>query len=177
MRGGCWYGACAILLLVPGPAAAQQSRPSLLAIDTVASIDEAVDANGNYATGLFLDAVVSVKAGRGVEAIAWPIVQRLSNGQWMRDLWIAALRYERPGPVGIRLEGGLIPAPVGLANLAVRRPHLNPTIAAPASLFTPLPPLEIRGPRPNLLGGVYPFGGQATVSGARWDARVALIDT
>ena len=56
-------------------------------------------------------------------------------------------------------------------------PHLNPTISQPSSLFTPLPSLENPGPRPNLLGAVYPFGGQVTVSGAHWDTRAALIDT
>jgi hypothetical protein len=66
---------------------------------------------------------------------------------------------------------------VGLANLTVRRPHLNPTISQPASLFSQLPTLEARGPRGNLLGAVYPFGGQVTVSGAQWDARAAVIDT
>ena len=177
VTGRPWRSACAILLLAPGLASAQQARPSRFAIDTTAAIDEAVNANGNYATGIYLDAVVSVNLGRGVEGIVWPIAQRRSADQWVGDLWIASLRYERPGPIGLRVEGGLLPAPVGLANLTVRRPHLNPTISSPASLFSPLPPLEIRGPRPNLLGAVYPFGGQVTVSGAHWDTRAALIDT
>jgi len=171
---------CALLLILitPGLTSAQQARPSRFAIDTTAAVDESADANGNYATGVFLDAVVSVDAGHGFEAVVWPIVQRLSaTGEWMGDLWIASVRYERPGPIGLRVDAGLIPAPVGLANLTVRRPHLNPTISQPASLFSPLPPPEPRGPRPNLLGGVYPLGGQVTVSGARWDARAALIDT
>jgi hypothetical protein len=140
-------------------------------------MDEAVDANGNYATGVMLDALISVSLGGQIEAIAWPVVQRLQSGSWTSDVWIAALRYERPGAIGIRVDGGVIPAPVGLANLTVRRPQLNPTISQPASLFIPLPPLEIRGPRPNLLGAFYPFGAQVTVSGARWDARAGILDT
>jgi len=167
----------ALSLCAPALVLAQQARPSVLAIDTVAAIDQAFDFNGNDVWGTSVDATVSAGIGRGVEAIVWPVVQRLSSGQWNRDLWIATMRYERAGPIGVRVDGGLIPSPVGLANLTVRRPHLNPTIAQPSSLFTPLPALEIRGPRPNLLGGVYPFGGQVTVSGAHWDARAALIDT
>ena len=166
----------AALLAAPAPLLAQQARPSILAIDTAASLEQIVNGDGTRATGLSADAVVSI--GRpGFEAIFWPIVQRLNSGQWVRDVWIAALRYERPGPIGVRVDGGLIPSPAGLANLAVRRPHLNPTIAQPSSLFTALPPPELRGPRPNLLGGVYPFGAQVTLSGARWDARAALVDT
>lgn len=168
----------AVVLAAPALAAAQQARPSRLAIDTVAAIDEAVDANGNFATGVFVDTVVSAGLGRGFEAIVWPIVQRLSGtGLWSRDVWIATLRYERAGPIGVRIDGGLLPSPIGLANLTVRRPHLNPTIAQPSSLFTALPALEIRGPRTNLLGAMYPLGGQVSVSGAHWDARAALIDT
>ena len=169
--------ACALSLSTPVVALAQQARPSRLAIDTVAALAETVDFNGNYSTVVIADAVVSAGLGRGFEGIVWPVVQRLASGERSWDIWIATLRYERAGPVGVRIEGGLIPAPIGLANLTVRRPHLNPTISQPSSLFAALPPLEIRGPRPNLLGAVYPFGGQVSVSGARWDARAALIDT
>ena len=168
----------ATALAWPAPAAAQQARPSPIAIDTVASIDETVDRNGNDATGIFLDAVVTAGLGRGFEVVTWPIAQRQgSTGEWSADVWIATLRYERAGRVGVRIDGGLIASPVGLANLTVRRPHLNPTISPPSSLFTSLPALEVRGPRTNLLGAIYPFGGQVTVSGTRWDARAALIDT
>ena len=165
-------------LFAPCHAAAQTARPSILAIDTTAATDRAVDGTGNYVYGMAVDAFVSVGVGR-FEAIAWPVVQRLQSGQWNRDIWIAALRYERPGPIGVRVDAGLIPAPVGLANLTVRRPHLNPTISSPSSLFTQLPPLEptARNPRANLLGGLYPFGGQVTVSGAHWDMRAGVIDT
>jgi len=160
------------------PVYAQVARPSTLAIDTTAVGDGAADLNGNYGYGTAIDAFVSISVGK-LEAIAWPVVQRLQSGQWNRDIWIAALRYERPGPVGVRVDAGLIPSPVGLANLTVRRPHLNPTINAPSSLFTPLPPLEptVRTPRANLLGGFYPLGAQATVSGAHWDMRAGVIDT
>ena len=165
-----------LLLAGPAPAAAQQARPSPIAIDTVASVDEMVDTNGNDTTNVFLDAVVTVGLGNGFEVVTWPIVQRQQNA-WMSDLWIATLRYERAGRVGVRIDGGLIPSPIGLANLTVRRPHLNPTISSPASLFTSLPALESGGPRANLLGAVYPFGGQVTVSGTHWDTRAAVIDT
>jgi hypothetical protein len=54
---------------------------------------------------------------------------------------------------------------------------VNPTIAQPAELFTSIPSLEVRGPRVNLLSGIYPLGAQATVSSQHWDTRVAVIDT
>jgi hypothetical protein len=176
-RFACPIALLAWTLLVPVHAESQVARPSTLAIDTTASGESAVDVNGNYGYGTAVDAFVSVGLGK-FEAIAWPVVQRQS-GQWNKDVWIAALRYERPGPVGVRVDAGLIPAPIGLANLTVRRPHLNPTISSPSSLFTQLPPLEptIRAPRANLLGGIYPLGGQVTVAGAHWDIRAGVIDT
>jgi hypothetical protein len=106
-----------------------------------------------------------------------PQIQRLANsGEWNRQIWVAEMRYERSGPVAFRVEAGYIPSPVGLANLTLR-PHLNPTIAQPAELFTSIPSLEFRGPRINLLSGIYPLGAQATASATHWDARVAVIDT
>jgi hypothetical protein len=35
----------------------------------------------------------------------------------------------------------------------------------------------LRGPGANLIGAVYPYGAQVTVSAAHWDARGAVIDT
>lgn len=168
----------AIVSVVPTLVLAQQARPSRLAIDTAAAVDHSVDENGNRTTGIMVDAIISAALGRGFEAVVWPIAQRIANtGAESADIWIATLRYERAGAIGVRIDGGLLAAPVGLANLTVRRPHLNPTISQPASLFSPLPAVEPRGPRGNLLGAIYPFGGQATVSGANWDTRVAVIDT
>jgi hypothetical protein len=165
-----------LALLVVAPCQAQQARPSRIALDTVASIDETVDANGNFVTGVTLDAVASVAMGRGFEAIVRPIASRLGSGEWNRQIWVAALRYERPGDIGIRVDAGLIPSPVGLGNLMLR-PHLNPTVSLPSALFTALPALELRTTRTTLLGAVYGYGASATVSGPRWDARAAFIDT
>ena len=164
-------------LLTAAPAAAQQATPSMLSVDSAASVDWTADANGNQVTGVFLDSLVRGDFGGNVQAIVRPQIQRLANtGEWNRQIWVAEMRYERPGPIAVRVEGGYIPSPIGLANLTLR-PHVNPTIAQPAELFTSIPSLEIRGPRVNLLSGIYPLGAQATVSSAHWDTRVAVIDT
>jgi len=174
-----WRVAAAGILaaLAANPASAQQATPSVFAIDSSASLDVTVDNNGNQVTGVFIDSLASVEITRGLQAMVRPQVQRLAaTGEWNRQVWVADLRYERPGPVALRVEGGYIPSPIGLANLTLR-PHLNPTIAQPAELFTSIPPLEARGPRVNLLTGMYPLGAQATVSALHWEARVAVIDT
>jgi len=174
MRIASWM---IVVVLMAAPAVAQQATPSLLSIDSVASADVTADTSGNQIKGVFLDSLVTADFGKNIQAMVRPQVQRLANsGEWNRQIWVAAMRYERPGPVAFRVEGGYIPSPIGLANLALR-PQLNPTIAVPAELFTSIPSLEIRGPRVNLLGGIYPLGAQATASAMHWDARVAVIDT
>ena len=105
-----------------------------------------------------------------------PWAQRQASGDWNKQIWVAAVRYQRPGPIGLRVDAGLIPSPVGLANLMLR-PQLNPTVSLPASLFQALPSTEVGRPRATLLGAVYAYGANATVSGDRWDARAAVIDT
>jgi hypothetical protein len=172
-RRGSWT---ILLLLAAVPAAAQQARPSMLAIDSSVSTDVTEDANGNHVAGVFIDSLSTADFGHGLQAMFRPQAQRLAaSGEWNRQIWVAALRYERAGRVGVRIDGGYIPSPIGLANLTLR-PHLNPTIAQPAGLFTSIPSLELRGPRVNLLGGIYPLGAQGTVSARHWDARVAVID-
>ena len=79
--------------------------------------------------------------------------------------------------LGVSVEAGLVPSPVGLANYIGRRPHLNPTIAQPSLALQLVAFAGAAGPRANLLGAVYPFGGQVTLSGLRWDGRAAVIDT
>lgn len=175
-RRSAFWVVGALWLATAHPLVAQQARPSVLAIDTTVGLDETIDFDGNGQTGVIVDAVISAGLGRGFETIVWPIAQRLASGEWNKQIWMATLRYQRAGRIGFRVEGGLIPSPVGLATLALRS-HLNPTIAQPSSLFSSLPALEVRGPRTNLLGAIYPFGAQATLSGARWDGRVAIIDT
>jgi hypothetical protein len=112
-RPALWIVAAASLA-IPVPAASQQARPSALAIDTAAALEQTADFTGNRLTGLSVDAVVSI--GRpGLEAIVWPIAQRLTNGTWNRDVWIAALRYERPGPIGLPRSSRVGRAPTSWA--------------------------------------------------------------
>jgi hypothetical protein len=164
------------LLLGSGEAAAQLARPSPVAVDTAASFDQTRTFDGANSTGVIVDSELSVGIGAGFEGMLRPWAMRQASGEWNKQVWIAAVRYQRPGPIGLRVDAGLIPSPVGLSNLMLR-PQLNPTVSLPASLFTPLPATEVGAPRATLLGAVYAFGTSATVSGEHWDARAAIIDT
>lgn len=168
---------CVLATLWPCAAAAQRlAAPAWLTLDTSADVDRAVETGGTATTGAILDAYVAARVAPRFEIVARPWAQRLPSGEWNRQLWLAAARFERKGAVGIRVEGGLITSPVGLANLTLR-PHLNPTVAQPSSLFTAMPAPEPFSPRVTLLGAIYPLGVSATASTTRWDVRAAVIDT
>jgi hypothetical protein len=168
---------CVVAALWASPAAAQRlAAPDWLTVDTSADVDRTIDGSGATATGAIFDAYISARLGRGLEIVARPWTQRQATGEWNNQLWLGALRWERKGAVGVRVEAGLITSPVGLANLTLR-PHLNPTVAQPSSLFQGLPPPEPLSPRITLLGAVYPLGISSTLSGTYWDLRAAFIDT
>lgn len=174
MRTACL--AIVIALLAAGPAGAQQGAYSRVALDTTAAVDASVAESDDPATGVVADLVATIALGGGFDAIVRPWVQKLGHGdEWNRQIWLATLRYQHTGRVGIRVDGGLIGSPVGYANLMLR-PTSNPTISLPSSLFVPLPGAA-GTPRTTLLGVLYPFGISTTVSTARWDARAAVIDT
>jgi hypothetical protein len=165
-----------VILVSRAASAGQLARPSPVAIDTAASFDQTRTFSGDDVSGAIVDATMSVGFGAGFEGIIRPWAMRQATGEWNKQIWIAAIRYQRPGPIGLRVDAGLIPSPVGLSNLMLR-PQLNPTVSLPASLFQPLPATEVGGPRATLLGAVYAYGANATVSGEHWDGRVAVIDT
>ena len=164
------------LLAAASAARAQESYPSAVAVDTVAAVDATLAEGGDTTTGITLDAMATVGLGKGMLLLTRPFLQRLGSGEWNAQLWVAAVRWERLGPISIRADAGYMPPPIGAANLLLR-PHLNPTISQPSSLFTALPPLFPRAPRINLLGAVYPLGASVTASTLRWDVRVAAMDT
>lgn len=165
----------ALLVLTAATSAAAQGWGPV-AVDTVVAIDHAAVPHAADTTGVVFDAVAAIALGRGFEAIVRPIAQRLDRGttaEWNRQIWVATLRYQRPGDIGVRVDAGLVPSPIGLGNLMLR-PHLNPTIALPSALSAALP--LAGAPRTTLLGFVYGTGVSATVSGTRWDARAAVLD-
>jgi len=167
---------CLLLAGVVPASAGQLARPAVVAVDSSIAIDRTQTIDGTYSSGVTMDAVMSMGLPGGFEGIVRPWVQRAPTGEWNRQIWVATMRYERPGAIGFRVDAGLIPSPIGLANLMLR-PQLNPTVSLPASLFQALPPVEFGAPRTTLLGAVYAFGANAGLSGRHWDARAAFIDT
>ena len=167
-------GVCAHVL-VAAPAAAQPSR---FALDTVAAVDGNEGSQAARSAIAWFDVFGAVRIADGIDLRARPVVQRRAfNGAWQFDMYELALRYERRGPVGLRIDAGQFTSPIGLAILE-NRPDKNPAISQHSTLYLPIPRVYEPGtPSTTLLAASYPVGLQLTVSGRKWDARAALTDS
>jgi hypothetical protein len=162
-------------LLVSAPIAfAQTSR---IALDVVAAADVDRGSNVPRMSTAWFDAFGSVRIADGWDFRVRPVVfRRLNDGQWRGQFYELAVRYERPGPIGFRADVGQFSGPVGL-SLLENRPDKNPVVSQHSTLYLPIPRYEVGTPSTNLLAASYPFGARVTVSGSKWDARAAVIDS
>ncbi len=62
-------------------------------------------------------------------------------------------------------------------SLLENRPDKNPVVSPHSTLYLPIPRYEAGTPSTNLLAAAYPLGAKVSVSGAKWDARAAVIDS
>ena len=166
--------AAALLISAPVIASAQASR---FALDVVAAAD--VDRGSHVvrkATAWF-DVFGAARIADGLDLRVRPVVfRRLFDGKWQGQIYELALRYERPGPIGFRVDAGQFSGPIGLSILE-NRPDKNPVVSQHSTLYLPIPRYEAGTPSTNLLAAAYPLGAKVTVSGGKWDARAAVIDS
>jgi hypothetical protein len=173
----------ATLLLVltsagAAPAAAQTRR---VALDVVAAADGVAGSTAPRSVAVWLDVFAAMRVAEGLDLVARPVLSRRSfDGVWNKQVYQLGVRYERPAAssraVGLRLEAGQMPSPIGIAMLE-NRSDLNPVVSQHSAYYLPLPRVDPEIPRAFLIAGMYPFGGQATVAARAWDARIALIDS
>ncbi len=162
------------ILLVPAVSRAQEPR---VALDVVAAAD--ADAGSQVTrkpTGWF-DMFAAVRMADGLDLRMRPVVFRRSfSGDWDTQVYELALRYERPGDLGVRVDAGQFPSPIGLSILE-NRPDQNPVVSPHSTLYLPIPRYEPGTPTTFLLAASYPLGAKVTLSGQRWDARAAITDS
>ena len=168
--------AFALLAIVAGPAPAH-AQTSRFALDVVAAVDgDAGSEVTRKPTGWF-DLFGAVRIADGLDLRVRPVVWRRSfDGSWQTQFYELALRYERPGRVGVRVDAGQFSSPIGLSILE-NRPNLNPVVSPHSTLYLPIPRYEPGTPTTYLLAAAYPLGAKVTVSGATWDARAAITDS
>jgi hypothetical protein len=166
--------AAALILAAPVVASAQTSR---FALDTVAAVDIDRGSQVTRKATAWFDVFGAVRIVDGLDLRVRPVVfRRLNDGQWRGQLYELALRYERPGAIGFRVDAGQFSGPIGL-SLLENRPNKNPVVSQHSTLYLPIPRYEAGTPSTNLLAAAYPFGAKVTVSTARWDARAGVIDS
>lgn len=167
-------GLAAALWLAAVPAAAQTSR---FALDTAASIDIDRGSQVVRKSMTWIDVFGAVRIADGLDLRVRPVVMRRAfDGKWQTQMYELALRYEHPGALGFRFDAGQISSPIGLSILE-NRPDKNPVISQHSTLYLPIPRYENGTPSTTLLGAAYPLGAKVTMSGAKWDARVAVTDS
>jgi hypothetical protein len=103
-----------------------------------------------------------------------PVVSRDLDGQWDVNVYQAALRYDRPGRVLLRVEAGYLPSPVGILPLESRADQ-NPMITPAQNYNAWLPFFERGTPWIQLTSGLYPLAAQVTGASTHWDARAAIL--
>ena len=154
-----------------------QAQSSRVALDVVAAVDGDAGSQVVREATAWFDAFGAVRLTDNLHFRARPVVFRRSfNGTWTAQIYELALRYERPGAVGLRLEAGQFGSPVGLSILE-NRPDRNPVVSPHSTLYLPIPRYEPGTPTTFLLAASYPLGVKVTVSGAKWDARAAVTDS
>lgn len=164
----------ALVVLSPSAVAAQSSR---ITFDVVAAADGNGGSEVTRKPTAWLDFFGAVRLTDALDIRARPVVSRRSfDGTWQTQMYELALRYERRGAVGVRVDVGQFSSPIGLGILE-NRPNQNPVVSPHSTLYLPIPRYENGTPTTFLLAASYPLGAKVTVSGATWDARAAVTDS
>ena len=169
-----WLFAIVAGLAASLPAAAQTSR---LALDTVIAVDGDAGSQVTRKSTAWFDLFGAVQLADGLSLRARPVVFRRSfDGSWQTQMYELALRYERPGAVGVRIDVGQFVSPIGLAILE-NRPNRNPVVSQHSTLYLPVVRFEPGTPTTYLIAASYPLGAQVTASAKKWDLRAAVTDS
>ena len=163
-----------LVVLSPQLVAAQTSR---FALDAVAAADVDYGSQVTRHSTAWFDLFGAVRIADNLDLRVRPVVfRRAFDGSWQTQMYELALRYERPGKIGLRFDAGQFTSPMGL-SLLENRPDKNPVVSPHSTLYLPIPRYEAGTPSTNLLAAAYPLGAKVSVSGAKWDARAAVIDS
>jgi hypothetical protein len=153
--------------------ASQTSAPARIGLETVASAGSYTAPGGGERTGA-LDLSAAWKVSDGVQMFVRPVLARTLDGEWQANVYEAALRYERPGRIRVRFEGGYLPSPVGILPLESRADQ-NPLITPAQNYDAWLPFFERGTPWVQLTSGLYPLAAMATAATGQWDLRGGVL--
>jgi hypothetical protein len=165
------------------PAPATADRVARFSLESVAAIDEFAGENASDRAQIVIDISFAVRLGDHWQAYIrpWfrmprPNTPTAAVPPWDKELYQAALRYERRAPIAVRIDAGYILSPIGLGLYDVR-PGVNPTIVPHLSYLTPMPAFDPTVPRVSAVSATYPLGAALTLSSRLWDARAAIVNS
>jgi hypothetical protein len=167
-----------VLGLAAAPAAAQdapQAGQRRLAFDTVVGTQDFFGEDQDWQAVQFIDLYTGLRVRPGWQVSFRPVIKRV-RGEW--DFYVdhLSVRYEARARANWRFEAGRFSSPIGL-GMTELRPNQNPSVLWwHRPYYMPLPSLGAGLPRVSLVSAVYPVGASVSASGARWDARAALVD-
>jgi hypothetical protein len=172
-----------LIVVACGRPAAAQEVARQFSLESVVAADALAGENASNQPQVVVDISFSMRVGDHWQAYIRPWFRlprpTTPNGAappWDKQLYQAAMRYERRGPVAVRLDVGQILSPIGLGLYDVR-PGLNPLIMPHVSYLQPMPVFDPTGPRVSAVSASYPLGGQLSLSTSRWDARAAVVNS
>jgi len=166
----------AFLIALVSPLTASAQSLSRFSLDSAVSIDHFAGRNTVNRPNIVVDITGVVRLGRGWLIYVRPWFRQPRAPEWDREIYQAALQYERPGPVAARVDIGYLASPIG-SGMMDTRPGINPTIMPHLTYLQPMPAFDPGAPRVNAIAASYPLGGQLTLSTNRWDARAAVVQT
>jgi hypothetical protein len=147
-----------------------------VSVDGVVSISGFVGQNAANQPDIVIDATATARLGKGWVGYARPWFRRASTAPYAvsKEIYQAAVQYQRSGPVSTRVDLGYIASPIGLGLLDMR-PDINPNVMTHMSYVIPMPSFDSGAPSALPIASSYPLGGQLTLSRTKWDARAAVI--
>jgi hypothetical protein len=160
--------------LYPALLCAQPQTPARFSVDSAVQVDEMQGQNTVDRPNIVIDVTASMRVGPGWTLYIRPWFRQPRNSSWDRQIYQAAVQYERTGPVSTRVDAGYIVSPVGIGMMDTR-PGVNPTILPHLSYVTPMPAFDAGAPRVQPIASTYPLGAQVTMSGLKWDARGGVL--
>lgn len=163
-----------VIALCSVPTAAQmQSRFSL---DSVTAIDLFKGTDGRPGQSVDISSVIRVNDNWSVQVRPWFFKSSAANATWSKEIYQAAVRYQRTARTALRVDAGYLASPLGF-GMTEMRADVNPTIQPHLSYFVRLMPFERGAPKVNALTASYPLGATVSVSQTTWDMRGGLLAT
>ena len=160
------------------PCAASAQALSRVSLDSVSAADlfRGNGTTGNPDASLDISSVIRLGGGWSVHVRPWFFKSSANDSEWSKEIYQAAVRYERTGTTSLRLDAGYIASPIGIGMIDMRA-DINPTIQPHLSYFVPLLPFDRGAPDVGAIKASYPLGAHLALSTARWDARMAVVNS